>query len=274
MSPKKAPRTDGAENRSSAVAVEKAVQVLNVLAERGEATLAEITREVGHGKTAVLRILNALGRQGLVKQDRSSGAYSLSWRVLVLAHSLASKAEIRSSALPYMHELRDLTNETVTLNGRVEFERVCIEVVEGLHELRWRTEVGSLAPFYAGSTGKMFLATLPPDELEQFFDTVEFRDVPSGRKTSSTRLRKEIAEIRGKGICYDHDTRIPGVGGLSAPIFDRSGAAVAVLTIGGPTARLESADLGLWSDRLRAATEELTVLTGGSPTAAVPASGG
>jgi IclR family acetate operon transcriptional repressor len=245
------------------------VQVLNALAERGEATLAELTREVGHGKTAVLRILNALSRQGLVKQDQSSGAYALSWRVLVLAHSVAENAGIRSSALPYMHELRDLTSETVTLNGRVEFERVCIEVVHGLHELSWRTEVGSLAPFYAGATGKMFLATLDNDELEQFFEMVEFRDLPPGSKTSRTRLRKEIAEIRRKGFCYDHDTRIAGVGGLAAPIFDRSGAAAAVLTIGGPTARLENADLAMWSSRLVAAAGELTALAGGTRTAAI-----
>jgi DNA-binding IclR family transcriptional regulator len=162
-----------------------------------------------------------------------------------------------------MHDLRDLTEETVTLNGRVEFDRVCIEVVHGLHELSWRTEVGSLAPFYAGATGKMFLATLDNDELERFFETVEFRDLAPGRKTSRTRLRKEITEIRRKGFCYDHDTRIAGVGGLAAPIFDRSGAAAAVLTIGGPTARLERADLNLWSSRLLAATGELTALAGG-----------
>ncbi len=255
------------ENRTSAIAVEKAVQVLDALAEHGEATLAEITREVGHGKTAVLRILNALSRQGLVKQD-GSGAYSLSWRILVLAHSLASQTGIRSSALPYMHELRDLTTETVSLNGRIEFERVCIELVEGLHELIWRTEIGSLAPLYAGSTGKMFLATLDRDELARFFETVELRDLPPGSRVSRTGLTKELAEIRGNGSCYDHDTRIPGVGGLSAPIFDRSGSAVAVLTIGAPTARLERADLELWRSRLLTATTELTALAGGARAAA------
>jgi IclR family transcriptional regulator, KDG regulon repressor len=246
---------------SSAVAVERAVQVLNALGERGEATLTEITRELGHGKTAVLRILNALVRQGLVQQDRATGSYSLSWRVLVLARSLANKAEVRTLALPYMLELRDLTSETVTLTGRVGFQRVCIEQVESPHELRWHTEIGSVAPLYAGSSGKMFLATFDPPDLDEYFAEVEFQPLTADTITDPAALRAQLEEIRANGYCYDHDTRVSGVAGLSAPVVDGSGAAVAVLTIGGPTERFESADMDRWRERLVAATTELTLLT-------------
>lgn len=246
---------------SSAVAVERAVQVLDALGDRGEATLTELSRELGHGKTAVLRILNALVRQGLVQQDRGSGAYSLSWRVLVLARQLANKAQLRSLALPHMIALRDISSETVTLNGRIGHQRVCVEKVEGTHELRWHTEIGSVAPLYAGSTGQMFFATLDPADQDAYFAEVALERLTPETITDPAALRAQLDRIRKQGYCYDHDSRVSGVAGLSAPILDDSGTAVAVLTIGGPTERFERADLDRWRERLLAATSELTLLT-------------
>ncbi len=235
--------------------------MLNSLGDRGEATLTELARELGHGKTAVLRILNALVRQELVQQDRASGAYSLSWRVLVLARLLANKAQVRSLALPHMIALRDLTSETVTLNGRIGHQRVCAEQVESPHELRWHTEVGTVAPLYGGSTGKMFLATFDSADLDEYFAEVELERSTPQTITDPAVLRAQLEEIREQGYCYDHDSRVSGVAGLSAPILDDSGTAAAVLTIGGPTDRFERADLDRWRERLVAATTELTLLT-------------
>jgi DNA-binding IclR family transcriptional regulator len=254
-------KTEAPKPNASAVAVERAVRVLNVLGDRGEATLTEITRELGHGKTAILRILTALVREGLVELDRDSGRYSLSWRVLVLARGLANKAEIRSLAMPHMLALRDLTDETITLNGRIGYERVCIEQVESRQQLRWHSEIGSVTPLYAGATGMMFLAMFGPAELDAYLAEVKLERFTADTVTDPAVLRAMLQEIRAQGYCYDHDTRNVGIAGISAPVLDGSGEAVAVLTISGPTQRFERADLDLWRERLVAATSELTLLT-------------
>lgn len=245
----------------SAVAVERAVDLLFALAERGEASVSELARELGVAPSGVHRILTALKRKGLVEQTEGE-RYELAWRLLALTRSLQERADLRALALPHMTALRDLTGETITLNVRSGFERACIEQVEGVHEVRWSSEIGRVSPLYAGVTGKVLLAHLPPDELERYLETVPRPRLTHRTTVDRTELERELARIRERGYAAGGQDRIVGVAGASAPIFDRTGAARAALTIAGPAERCTRARLERWNPALLAATREITSLLG------------
>lgn len=249
----------------SAIAVERAVDLLFLLAEREEASVSELAGAIGSSSSAVHRILTALRRKGLVEQRRSKERYALAWRILALAHSVRERADLRALSLSSMVELRDLTGETVTLNVRSGFERSCIEQVEGVHEIRWRSEIGRVSPLYAGATGRALLAHLPSAQLERYLATVELRPLTPRTITDRRELERELARIRRQGLAAARDDRIPGVAGSSAPIFDESGAADAALTIAGPSSRLTSARLASFAGPLTAAARRISALSGYHP---------
>lgn len=218
----------------SSIAVERAVDVLFLIAERNDATVTDLARAIGSSGSAVHRILTALKRKGLVEQRPDTERYALSWSMLALTRSLRERADLRTVSLSHMAGLRDLTEETVTLNVRSGFERVCIEQIESPHEVRWRSEIGRHSPIYAGATGKVLLTHFPPPERERYFSTVDRPRLSPYTTTDRHELERELERIRDRGYAIGIQDRVLGVAGVSAPIFDESGSAIAALTIAGP----------------------------------------
>lgn len=255
----------------SAVAVERAVDVLVHLARERDATVSELARDVGAGSSAIHRILTALRRKGLVDQDPQTDRYSLTWGILALARPVRGEADVREVAREHMRHMRELTGETVALHVRSRFERLCVDQLESQQEVRWVGLVGQWSPLVVGASGLAILAALPDDEVESYLSTIAIH-APEGGRVDRDRLRERLAEIRRQGYARTDGDRIDGLAGLSAPIFDGSGLAIGAITVAGPSHRMP-ADLGTWSSELRGAAANISALLGyeGEPFGEAPA---
>lgn len=245
---------------ASAVAVERAVDVLAHLARERDATVSELARELGTGSSAIHRILTALRRKGLVDQDPQTDRYSLTWGILALARPVRGEADVREVAREHMRSVRELTGETVALHVRSRFERLCVDQLESQQEVRWVGLVGQWSPLVVGASGLAILAALPDDEVESYLSTITLH-APEGRRVDRDRLRERLAGIRREGYARTDGDRIDGLAGLSAPIFDGSGLVIGAITVAGPSHRLP-ADVGPWSRALRAAAADVSALLG------------
>jgi DNA-binding IclR family transcriptional regulator len=244
----------------SAIAVERAADLLVLLADRTSASVMELAEAAELSGSAVHRILTALKRKGLVEQDPASERYRLSWGILTLARALVNRDQLRALALPHMAALRDLTGETVTLYARSGFDRICLEQLEGTHEIRYRAEIGRSLPLYAGASGLALLAHLPQRDLEEFLTSVELERITPHTLRGRDALERTLVTIREQGYALASNDRVLGLAGLSAPIFDESGSAVAVITIAGPGERLLAQDVDSWIRALRQATQDVSVV--------------
>lgn len=245
---------------NSAVAVERAADLLFLIAERGDASLTDLARAIGSSGSAVHRILTALKNKGLIQQTTENGPYSMSWSIFVLTQRLSARADLRKISRPYMVSLRDRTEETVTLSVLTGFERICIDQVEGLHEVRWHQHIGQISPLYTGATGKALLAFLEPDERAQFFRTVKLQKVTPYTIVKRKDLVAELETIAAQGYAIGTQDRVMGVSAMSAPIFDQAGKAAAALTIAGPLTRCSPESLAAWATPLTEATREISEL--------------
>jgi DNA-binding IclR family transcriptional regulator len=157
-----------------------------------------------------------------------------------------------------MVALRDLTGETVTLNVRSGFDRVCIDQAEGPHEVSWRQDIGKISPLYAGATGKVLLAYLSPEELKAYFHAVKPQRLTEFTIVRRDDIRRELQAIRKQGYAFGTQDRIIGVAGVSAPIFDAGGRAAGTLTIAGPAERCTPEKRAQWVEPLIAATAQIS----------------
>jgi DNA-binding IclR family transcriptional regulator len=245
---------------SSAVAVERAVDLLFLIAQNGEVALTDLARGIGSSGSAVHRILTALKKKGLIEQTTENGPYSLSWSILGLTQRLMAESDLRTISLPLMHKLRDATSETVTINVRSGFHRVCIDQVESNHEVRWRQEVGRISPLYAGPTGKVILTYFSTEELDEYLSTVTFEKLTPYTTVDPDEIRRELDEIRAHGYAIGTQDRILGIAGTSAPIFDEAGAVAGILAIAGPSERCTDARLESWGEPLVETTRQISEL--------------
>jgi DNA-binding IclR family transcriptional regulator len=266
------PQARAKRSYPSAVAVERAADLLELLAQRTSASVMELAEASDLSGSAVHRILTALTRKGLIEQDPASERYTLSWGVLKLARALVNRDQLRTVALPHMTRLRDLTGETVTLYVRSGSERICLEQVEGTHEIRYRAEIGRSLPLYAGASGLALLAQLSPDELANYVRATKLSRLTPDTITARAELERTLADIRRRGYANASNDRLSGLAGLSAPVFDGAGRATAVLTIAGPANRLAGPDASSWATALLEAADEVSrVLRGTVAVETVPA---
>lgn len=248
-----------AERGDSALAVERAADVMFLLARLGNASISELAATTETSASAVHRILTALKNKGIVEQDPDTQRYELSRTVLKLAKSLSSRADVRRYAIPFMHRLRDLAGETVTLSVRSGSGRVCIQQVEGTHEIRWVSEIGRVYPLHSGVTGKVLLAYWEPRELSSYLRSLESRRRREPEAPDRASLEGELDQVRRQGYAWSDNDRVAGIAAISAPIFGPSIVAAA-LTLAGPSWRCTHDVLVGWVPDLRGAAGEITQL--------------
>jgi DNA-binding IclR family transcriptional regulator len=231
-----------------------------LLARSGNASISELALATESSGSAVHRILTALKNKGLVEQDEDTQRYELSRAVLKLARSLSARADVRKFAIPLMYELRDMSEETVTLNVRSASGRVCVQQVEGVHEIRWVSEIGRVFPLHSGVTGKVLLAYWDLKELTAYLRSLESRRKREPEIPDRAALEKELEEIREAGYALSDNDRVAGIAAISAPIFGAPGSLAAAITMAAPAWRCTHDVLESWVPHLRGAADAISGL--------------
>lgn len=221
--------------------VYKALQVLSCLEEaRQPLTLTEICYRVRLPKTTVFRYLYTLCESGFVEHSPENELYWLGLTALKLGQAASSQLQVRTVALPYMHELRDRFNETVNLGVLDGQEIVYIEMVESHHALRLQARPGSRDSVHSTALGKAMLAFFPREQWPQYLPT-RLEPLTPQTITSVADLQRNLLEVRARGYSIDDQENEIGARCVGAPIFDEGGRVHTAISVSGPVSRLPEA---------------------------------
>lgn len=256
----------GAAARSesqSVRSVERALEILLLFSlEQQELSITEIARHVELPKSTVHRLLTALQNKGFIQQNPENQKYALGMVLLHLGHLVAEQLDIRRVAKPLMRRLERGTGETVNLNVVRDGCRVCVEKVESHQDVRHFVEIGRRLPLYCGSAGKVLMAYMDPDEVEEIVERTALRPYASHTITDPEALRQELTAIRRRGYATSSNERVEGASSVSAPVRDSTGRVVASLTISGPSFRFTPEKVLSFVDQVVQAARELSVALG------------
>ena len=87
-------------------AAQRAVTILDALAEGGELGTNELARRAGLPASTVSRQLGTLASTGLVEHDPESGRYRLGIRIVQLANAVLARLDVREIARPHLDRAR------------------------------------------------------------------------------------------------------------------------------------------------------------------------
>lgn len=231
---------DESRSRHSVQSVERAFAVLrSFTAERPVQGVSEIASALNLNRTTVHRLLATLESCGAVRRDPITHRYTISAGVLQFANVFHQMSNVRDVAYQAMVRLRDATGQTAALHLRESSERVTISQVESNQDLRMTyRDLGLPQPLHLGAPGKVILAHLHPDEIEEYLSRRHLVAFTEYSITDPTRLRAELATILRNGYGISRQERRPGVVSVAAPIFDDSGQVVGAMNICGPVQRV------------------------------------
>jgi IclR family acetate operon transcriptional repressor len=248
--------------------VERSIDILMVLGQ-GPRSLTQISVATGLSKGTTHRLLSSLNYQSVVLKHPSDNVYLLGPGVLRLVQeAMQGIGSFAILARPAMAELRDATNETITLHVRVGLERIVVEQLPSPQPLRYTASVGSVAPLHVGSAGKTLLAFDDEDEIDRTLEELRLEAITPATIVNPHALREELAEVRARGWATSFGERVPDAAAVSVPVFANS-RLVAVMSVLAPASRLGvDRQQEVLPDLRRAAIAFQAVLEAASPASA------
>lgn len=228
----------GGADPTPSVAADRALLILELLAEPGEAdrSIRGIAASLGLTKTTVHRLLETLARRGWVVQ-RTDGAYRLGARVLHVSTAVLRDIDVLATIRPIAQRIHADTNETVFVTVLDEGTLLIVDKFDSPSPLRLARPVGSRSPVHANAAGKALLALLSERELAELL-VEPLRQVTPRTITDPAAIRRELEQVRRQGYAVSDEEGLMGVFSVAAVIRDHTGCGVAGLSIAGPAERM------------------------------------
>ncbi|MCW2994716.1 MAG: putative transcriptional regulator, IclR family protein [Conexibacter sp.] len=253
------------ESSGSVQLVAKVAQLLEALAERPEASVAELAEVVDEPRSSLYRLLRSLRDVGYVEPGSRRGTFRLGLKLLELGSAVADHFDVRRSALPVMERLHEETGETVYVCVRRDDAAVCIERLEGRRVQSLALRVGGSQPLHAGAASRALLAFEDRADWDGYWRRNAAPRLPA--LTDRTPVTKgalfaalERAVAEGMAVS-DQDVTV-GIAALGVPIFDRSGTPCAALSISGVREEILNAETDALGTRLREGAAEISAAMG------------
>lgn len=203
------------ESSAAASMIDRVATILGAFNGPASRTLAQIVAQTGVPRSSAHRILEHLVKIRWVTHDR--GTYRLGLGVLELGGLAAHQNQLRSVALPYMHELAGVTGMVVHLAVLDGPEIVYLDKIGGPFAVRVPSRVGGRQPAYCTAAGKSLLAFA--DERARYDSLAA---APLGRTSRSItigyRLEQELCRVRERGVAFDREEAVTGVGCVASPL--------------------------------------------------------
>lgn len=200
-------------------------------------TISQLSIRTGLSRAAVRRCLYTLTKLGFAGAEDGS-RYSLRPRMLTLSHTYTASNTLSTAAQPILERMSAAHRESfsvATLDGEdiVYVARTTVTRVMAVD-----LHIGSRLPAYCTSMGRVLLAYLPTEQLEQYLSRVNL--VPNTTRTITTvdRLRLALRNVRRNGFALVDQELEVGLRSLAVPVYAPSGRVVATINLSGNAPRL------------------------------------
>ncbi|WP_458098296.1 IclR family transcriptional regulator [Roseomonas sp. WA12] len=231
--------------------------------DRRRMTLTEMGEAVGVTRSAVFRIAYTLDQLGFLTYDAGTRTYELGPQVLRLGYGYLASRDLVEVAAPHLKALRDRTGWSAHLGVLEGREVVYLARLPTRRSLSSVVQVGTRLPAHATTMGRVLLASLSPDALEQLYAGAALE--PRGPRTPTTlpALVAQAATDRAAGFVAHVAGYETGVASVAAPVRDVSGATVAAINLSTVALLTSEAELrGALAKEVLAAAGRISIALG------------
>ncbi|GAB3450038.1 IclR family transcriptional regulator [Streptomonospora sediminis] len=254
-------KSGSGSNGAPVQSVDRAITVLEILAQHGEAGVTEIAAELGVHKSTAFRLVGALERRGLVEQPGLRGKYQLGFGIIRLAGTMAAGLDLTQQSRRVCEDLASELGETVNIAIPSGDMVVNIDQVRGASAIVSQNWIGRQNPLHTTSTGKVLLAYMrAPDQRRVLRGRLE--ELTPQTITNSDSLRAEIDEILERGFATAVEELELGLNAVAAPIRGLTGEVIAALSASGPSYRMEEDKLSAIGETVCTAAMEISIRMG------------
>jgi IclR family transcriptional regulator, pca regulon regulatory protein len=220
-------------------------------------TISQLSVKTGLSRAAVRRCLYTLTKLGFAGAEDGS-RYALRPRMLTLSNTYAASSSLSTSAQPILERMSAAHRESFSVATLDGDDIVYIARTQVSRVMSVDLHIGSRLPAYCTSMGRVLLAYLPVEQLEQYLARVVL--IPHTTRTvgSVDKLRLALRNVRRNGYAVVDQEYEVGLRSLAVPVYSPTGRVVATLNLSGNAPRMPVFDMQTrYLPHLRNAAAEL-----------------
>lgn len=194
-------------------------------------TLTEVAARTGLTRAGARRILLTLEHLGYVAAE--GRRFALTPRILELGYSYLSATPLWNLALPYMEDVAQSTRESCSVSVLDGVDVVYILRLSTHKVMSINLSVGSRLPAWVTAMGRVLLAGLDEDALDQVLRDSHRVAYTPDTVTDVAALKGIVAQVRAQGHACVAQELEPGLQSVAVPIVDRGGRVIGAMNVSG-----------------------------------------
>jgi DNA-binding IclR family transcriptional regulator len=239
--------------------LDRVVAILDLLGASDDClSLADICQRMDLRKSTAHRALMALERTGMIERAPAN-RYRLGLKLYDMGNRAVEQIDLRSRMHPYLRKLALGVNEIVHLGVLHKTRVVYIDKIEPINRrVCISSRTGTSNPVYSTSLGKAILAHLPPEEIAAIVSKIQFNIFTTKTLTSKQELLDALERVRRRGYAVDDEEMEIGTRCVGAAVLDRTGRAIAAVSVSGSASRLAAHCVPAISEHVRRCCQEIS----------------
>lgn len=221
-------------------ATKTSFNIINEIKRKHNPTLTAIADALDLPKSTVYYHLNTLEQMGYLEKEGEE--YKLSLRFLGLGESARTHLPIYSVGKEEVNKLAEETNT----NGYLMVEQNDVGVIAYLrkeNDIHLGDSVGQAVHLTSTAMGKVFLAHLPDDRIEEIVDEYGLPELTKNTITNKDELLKELEEIQSRGYAINKGEQVEGLHAVGAPILGPDDAVYGSISISAPKQHMSEEEI-------------------------------
>lgn len=217
--------------------------------------VGELAEELNFSKSTVSRLIQTLVDEDFLTINLDEPGYRLGSALLSLGGNYVSDSELYHEVAPVLNKLVLETGESAHIAVRNKQKILYLNKQVGLYYSDIKTQIGSINPAHATSSGKVLLAYSPEDRVDIVLNG-DLEAYTEHTLTNPIKLRKDFEKIRQQGYSVSMEELSIGNYSIAAPVYNHESEIVCAITIVGPVARLTKEKLERFSRLIVRSAEE------------------
>ncbi len=239
--------------------VERTLDIVESLSEyKTGVGVTTLSKELHLHKSTVHRLLTTLMLRKYVEQDIETSKYRLGMKLFELGNAVLSKLDIRQHAMPYLRQLWRSSGETVQLAIVDQNKVLYVDVLETLEKVGVKSNVGERVPLHCSASGKIWLANLPDDRLDEVMKFIKFEPFTPYTIDTAEKLKEAINEAKQQGYAVDNQEYSNDLVGIAAPVKNYRGRVIACVGITAPALRMNDQKTPEYAKQVKATAEKIS----------------
>lgn len=191
--------------------------------------LSEVAEATGLARPTARRILLTLQELGYVRLQ--GAAWSLTPRVLELGTAYVHSQGLWEIARPHMEDLVRQTGESTSIAQLDGADIVYVARVAVPKIITFAVSIGTRFPALQTSLGKVLLAALPPDQVEERLTQPSRSGIEPRWRPKREERDQHLREVRARGWALADEQLAAGIRSAAVPLRDGDGQVVAAMNV-------------------------------------------